>query len=505
MPNTLENNRSKNVKFYIIAAISLFFMYIFPVIFKAGALVDSADVTAPTAITQHGVTILGVFFGVLIATMFTGETFWPAVLGLFALIIGNFTSASALLSTWFGNATIQQIIWVMAFTGAVTESGAVNVLALKFLKIKGLKGHPIRLTLMLFFAVMITAEFVNSPTAMILLWYPILDGICDVCRVEKDSDLKRELMLGVFLACEGAYALPFKGIHLSSIAVISGIMKASGLEFNNLVYLVSATLIVALFLVAYTMVMKFVWKTDFTPLADYSFEKMGVKESDLKMNTRQKILFGCLVFGVLFLIISLVLPKTSTLYYIINTKIGSTWVWIAIFAILCMVRSKDGKPFIDGVKLLQTKTMWGILAVAGVFTICGSAIASDAYGIKYTISQFLSPILGQASWPIMVFFCAAISCVFTNFTNGMPVSFTINAITIPLACAMGGNFATVLGAVTILASQCAFMTHGAIAYAPIMLGREEMTTKFIWSKGAVTAVLFIVVCSLLGILFGYVF
>ena len=178
-----------------------------------------------------------------------------------------------------------------------------------------------------------------------------------------------------------------------------------------------------------------------------------------------------------------------------------------MFAILSMMRDKDGKPFVNGVKILQNKTMWGIVAVAGCFTIVGGAIASDDYGIKLAISNLLAPILGNASWPIMVIFCVVISTVFTNFTNGMPVSFTINAICIPLACTLqmaGGGDATVLGAATILSGMCAFLTNGAIAYAPIMLGREEMTNKFIFTKGVVTNIIFIVVCSVICIVFGYI-
>lgn len=107
----------------------------------------------------------------------------------------------------------------------------------------------------------------------------------------------------------------------------------------------------------------------------------------------------------------------------------------------------------------------------------------------------------------MVVFCVLISTIFTNFTNGMPVSFTINAICIPLACALqksGGGNATVLGAATILSGMCAFLTNGAIAYAPIMLGREEMTNKFIFTKGIVTNGIFIVICSAVCILSGYI-
>ena len=493
--STSSAKKSKST-YYICVAVAVFFMFIFGRVVPAFA-----------GITPVGISMLGIFLGVLIVTMVTGETFWPAVLGLFAMIICDYSSASGLLATWFGNATIQQIIWVMALTGAVTESGAVNVLARKGLKIKALQGHPMRLITALFLTVLVCAALVSSPTTMLLLWYPILDTICEMCGIKKDSDLKRSLLLGIYIAAMGAYVLPFKGIHLSSIAIISGIMSASGLAFDNTAYLITATLVILAFVLAYIAFMCFVWKIDLTPLKEFDVSKMNLTEADLKMNSRQKILLGFMLFGIAFLLLSMVLPKESAVYAFYN-KIGSTWIWIFLFTILCIIRDKDGKPFVNGVKLLQTKTMWGIVSVAGCFTICGTAIASDDLGIKAAIADFLSPILGNASWPVMVILCVAVSAIFTNLTNGMPVSFTINAVCIPLACTMqmnGGGNATILGVATILSSMCAMLTNGAIAYAPLMLGREEMTNKFMFTKGLVTVFLYIVIASLICILFGYIF
>lgn len=490
----MENQNNKNTSYFIWSGISLAFMFLFRFI-------------PPFAgITEVGVGILGIFLGVLIATITTGETFWPAVMGLFAMILCGFSTSGDLLKTWFGDTTIQQIIWVMAFTGAVTESGAVNVLARKMLKIKWLQGHPYRLVYTIFFTVLICSALVSSPTAMLLLWYPILDGVCETCGVKKDSDLKRELLLGVYISAMGAYVLPFKGVHLSSLAIISGIMQANGLDFNNGLYLGLATLIVGGFVFIYGMFMKFVWKTDVKCLEDFSYDALGFKEGDTRFTKKQAILLSFMVFGIIFLIISLVLPKKSAIMTFYN-KVGTTWVWIFLYAVLCVMRDPDGKPFINGVKLLQSKTMWGIVAVAGCFTICGRAIAGDALGIKAFISQILSPILGNASWPIMVFFVVVISTVFTNFTNGMPVSFTINAICIPLACTMqisGVGNATALGCVATLSGMCAFLTNGAIAYAPLLLGREEMTKKFIFSKGIVTNIIFIILATVVAILAGYI-
>lgn len=488
-------SRKKNTSYYIFALIGLLLMFGFGRVVPAFA-----------GITPVGVHMLGIFLGVLVITIATGETFWPALAGLFAMIICEYSTASGLLATWFGNATIQQIIWVMALTGAVTESGAVNVLARRVLRVKALQGHPVRLVTVLFLAVLVCSALVSSPTTMLLLWYPILDTICEMCGVPKDSDLKRSLLLGVYISAMGAYVLPFKGVHLSSVAIISGIMKSSGLEFNNAAYLIVATLVVLLFVLAYVVFMRFVWKIDLSPLKNFDSQKLGMSESDLKMTGRQKILLGFMIFGIVFLLLSMALPKGSAVYAFYS-KIGNTWIWIVLFTILCIFRDKDGKPFINGVKLLQTKTMWGIVAVAGCFTICGSAIASDDLGIKTAIAEFLSPILGNATWPLMVILCVAVSTIFTNFTNGMPVSFTINAVCIPLACTMqmnGTGNATILGVATILSSMCAFLTNGAIAYAPIMLGREEMTTKFMFTKGIVTNIIYIVIASVICIVAGYI-
>lgn len=483
----------KNTRYYIWTAISLFF------IFGFGRIVPEF-----AGITPAGIHILGIFFGVLIATITTGETLWPGLMGMFAMIICDFTTPRDMLQTWFGNTTIQQIIWVMALTGAVTESGAMDVLARKTLKIKALKGHPMRLIVALFLAVFVCSALVSSPTTMILLWYPILDVICEICGIEKNCDLKRELLLGIYISIMGAYILPFKGIHLSSIAIISGIMEANGLPFDNGIYLLTSAFIVLALVVVYIVFIRYVWKADLAPLRNFDVQKMNLTEVNLRMTGRQKILFGTLIFGILFLLTGMVLPKGSAALGFYN-KIGSTWIWIFLFAALCIIREPDGTPFINGTKLLQNKTMWGVVVIAGCLTTCGTAIASDDYGIKDAISRILSPVLGNASWPLMVILCVAIATLFTNFTNGLPVSFTANAICIPIACTLqmrGSGNATVLGTAIIMSSMCAFLTNGATAYAPLMLGREEMTTRFIFTKGVIVNAAYIVLASLICIVMG---
>ena len=487
--------KNKNTSYYFWGIVSILLMFGFHLVVKPFA-----------GINEMGIVVLGTFFGVLLATITTGQVFWPSLLGLFSLVLGGFDTGAGILATWFGNPSIQQIIWVMALAGAVADSGVFNLLVPKLLKFKFITGHPTRLLLTLFLTILgFTALFI-TPTLMLVLMFPLIDSIAELCGVEKNTDLKRVMLLGTYLAAMGSYALPFRGIHLSSIAIISGIMAENGLRFDNGAYLITTLSILIFLLVTFVIFIKYIWKIDMTPLKEFKFSDMNIKEEDLKLNSRQKVLLSFMIVCIVYLLAGLFITNPESAIYSYYNRIGNVWIWIAVYGFLAVLRTKEGKPFIDATKILQSKTMWGIITVAGLFTICGRAIASDAYGIKPAIMSALAPVLGSNSWPILVILSVVLSAVFTNLTNGMPVSFTINAIAFPIACQMqnaGMVNATVLAAASILGAMCAFLTNGSIAYAPLLLGREEITTKFIWTKGVVTLGIFIVIACVICISFGF--
>lgn len=71
--------KSSLTSYYVWMVISVLFMFLF------------GKVVRPFAgINAMGINILGIFFGVLIATIATNEIFWPAVLGLFAMVLCGF-------------------------------------------------------------------------------------------------------------------------------------------------------------------------------------------------------------------------------------------------------------------------------------------------------------------------------------------------------------------------------------------------------------------------------
>ena len=71
---TMAETRKSNATYYVWSVIALV------LIFGFGRVVP-----AFAGITPVGISVLGIFLGVLIAILATGDTFWPSIIGLFAL------------------------------------------------------------------------------------------------------------------------------------------------------------------------------------------------------------------------------------------------------------------------------------------------------------------------------------------------------------------------------------------------------------------------------------
>lgn len=476
--------------------IALFLMFGFGLIFPNGWAM----------VTPLGAKILGVFVGALIMTIFTNQTFWPALLALFAMVSHGYLTSAGAMTGWLGSNTVVQFIFLMALCGALSDSGAPIVIARHMINSKIAKGRPLVFIFIYFMAVVVVGALLSTGTATILLMFPIWDGIRQAAGYKKEDPLCKLMLLGTYLGAVGAYILPFKGVHLATISIVQGIMENYGLQFDGGAYFISTTAVTIGFFAVYTLFIGFVFRCDLKPLQSFDVATMeGMDQNGMKFNKRQLILLAALGVGVLYILSSFFIPETVSWYSVYN-GIGSTWVWIGIVAVLCLVHI-NGKPFLDGPKVLKDHTMWTIVCLIGAFSLLGGAISSDDLGIKAWIGSLLEPLLGEAAWPILVVTAVVIATISTNFMNGMPVSFALSTVMMPFACTLQldtGINGTVLGAAIIFCGQIAFMTYGAMVYAALLLDREEIDQKFIWTRGSITVGIYIAVASIFFTLFGYI-
>ena len=86
---TTAEKRNKLTAYPFITIISLFLMFGFGYVVKPWS-----------SITEMGVRIIGVYLGVLLMLICTKEMLWPPILGMFALVIHGYNSASGVLQAW---------------------------------------------------------------------------------------------------------------------------------------------------------------------------------------------------------------------------------------------------------------------------------------------------------------------------------------------------------------------------------------------------------------------
>ena len=477
-----------------LTVISLFLMFGLKLVLKPWATV-----------TEMGVNVLGVYLGVLLMLICTKESLWPPIMGMFALVVHGYKTGAAMLQSWMGNSTVMMLLFILAICGALKESKAPLVLANFLMTRKINKGHPCVFLFMLFIAATILS-MLTSGTAAILIMYQVADGLMEACGYDKDSEEHRFILLGIYIANIGSYMLPFKGVHLSTLAVATGIMKTYGIELNNALYLFACCATVVIFLIIYILMMKFVFRCNLAPLGNVDIEKVNLGENSTKFNTRQAILMGTFVLGIVLLLLNSFLPKGGGFQKLVST-IGNTWIWIFLFVLLCIPHMKNGKSFIDGSRHLRDNAMWATCCMIACISLCGQAISSDELGIKQWLLDIMTPILGNMSFFVMVAVVVIFCTVMTQFLNGSPIAFVLNTICIPFACQLqlngAGNATSVCSAIT-FCCFFAFVTPAASSLAPLITGHQNMTSKFLWTKGWIYTALWCIVAILMFFFFGLI-
>ena len=95
----------------------------------------------------------------------------------------------------------------------------------------------------------------------------------------------------------------------------------------------------------------------------------------------------------------------------------------------------------------------------------------------------------------------------TNIVNGLPCTLATVAIVMPFVAQLAidtGINPGVMGTLINCCANMAYLTYSGSVFASLILGREEINQKFIWSKGIITLAVFMVVTIVAGIGLSYI-
>ncbi|NLD88175.1 MAG: SLC13 family permease [Clostridiales bacterium] len=458
-------------------------------------------------VTELGLSMVGVFVGLLVLITATNDTIWPSLAAYIALMVHGYMNASTATSTLIGTTVILQMIAVMVICSALRETGAGQVIAKKLLTIKAVQGKPLTFSIVFLVAFLI-ADIFLSTFGGILFAFAVFDSIIDALGYDRKDKYVKCMNLGLYLcAMLGSSLLPFSGMVLGITSAFNKAIMESGFGFNQAVYIISAIPAGVAFIVMYAVCMKYVFKCDMSKLYNLDVNKLeSLNNVESKFNKIQIVYLCSFIFGIAYSFALLLIPKSLSWYPTFASITQCGW-FVIVIIILTMIRV-GGKPLMDVGKHFKEGAVWSLILPVGIFTAVGGAMSASDLGFGTWLMEFLSPIFTNMSWPIFVLLIVLICSVVTNFFSNMATGVIVSSLTAPFAIAYastsGINISVIATAIA-FSSMFAYMTYAAAGPAPLILRRDGVDNKFVWSTGVLTLILYIVVATIVFTILGYIY
>ena len=479
MAATVKNDKRGPV-YYVGCAIAILIMFFF------GKLVPTWG-----AVTEVGVGVIGVFMGAIIAIIFTNDPLWPSVVAIAALvIIGYYPNINTSISSIFGSSMVFGYFLLTAVINAMNELGTGEAIACTILTRKFFQKKPALLSYIFLMAFAIAVNFMNTVGTM-LLGFPILDALLRQAGISQKDKYAKFMNLGLFLAICMGYT--FKTAIMPEFsfrfAYFEDALAGTGLHLHFGPYTVFLILLGFIYFALYVAAMKYIFKCDFGKLTNTDFTEMP----DIVVKAhfdRYQVTFIVAFFLFAF---SGLAPKSWTFI----KSIGQ-WGFLGLLCVLLFFlkrKDKEGNvvQLFDFGKYLRT-VPWSVGLSLGLFAAVGSALGSDAAGIKdWLVSSVGVALADKGSW-ILSLVCIIGSASLTHVFNNSATMTIFAACVAPLCVTYTVNGtmdpALLLAAITI-GAQSAFLTPAASGTAPILHSREGIDSKFLWTKGLFMELMFI--------------
>ena len=444
-------------------------LYYFHVIMVFLLLFGFGQLPPIDPLTEMGMKMLGVFFGVLYGII-ACDLVWPSLLGLMAVVINGYMDVNGVLAASFGNNIVQMLFFIMVFCAALEYHGVAKYIAMWFVTRKIVIGRPWLFTGMLLLGSAVLSGLTVSVAACIVAWN-ILYGICDALGYEKTDSYSVMMILGIAYCTQtGTSLIPFKSVPL---AIFGAWQTMSGASVNYGVYMLLACLCTLASVRIFLALAKFLFKPDVSKLANLKLEDLNVAD-ELKLNTVQKIMLASLFI----LIFMWIWPSFGPKDFILTTilvKIGNPGAIIILVAVLALLRY-NGKPLLNFQMMEGKGVMWGLMLLLAVIQPLSTAMSDAETGITAFLVKILSPIISGNSEVLFVLAIGIAGVIITQFVTNVAIGIALMPVVYSYSTAYGFN-GELAAFMVILAVMLAMMTPSSSGNAALCHGNAYMTDK----------------------------
>ena len=483
-----SKSKPRNAKYFIFSYIGIAVMFLFGLIVKPWG-----------AVTEIGVSLIGIFLGLLFIILTTNELGWPAMVAMVALLFhGYYDSPATAIAQFFGNTTVWQFMMMQAMVRPLINSGAGDVLARMILTRKFLQKRPLLIVFFFFFAFLIAGNFMGA-FGTVFLAFPILRSILTTAGYDIKDKFCGFMYTGTFISIVTCNAVKsgISAAGLVKIGYVNTALEGTGLTVSIGTYTVCIIVAQLLFMLIYTLCIKFVFRCDLSKLSQNNFREMPGMMDNLKFNKKQTIFLCAFLVYVLYAFFSGYIPAAGRVLTFL--KNCSMYIWVlVIMVVLSFIELNDEqgqkKPIFNACRMLKEAVSWDMAFIMGAFTVLGQALAGKGSGVSAWLQDVFSSLLANVSSFVFVLALVALTTIVTNFfANGATgtIFATLGAALCRPFCVAGLNPACV-AVISSLTASAAFLTYGASGPAPLLLNEDAVPSKWIWSYGVATVFIYII-------------
>ena len=465
--------KSKDMKYYIFAAIGLIIMFGFSFVVQPFG-----------PVTELGVKYLGIFIG-LIWLWSTCDMGWPVFAAFVAMLVLKCDTVTTVLTGYSNFAVMMSIFTMMAIMPVAEASGMFSYIAKWLMNQKFIKGHPWVLSVSIFVLAFIAA-LINAGLVALFFCYDLVLKICDGAGMKRTSSWAGAMYAGITIsAILGMMGMPFYAPALTALGIMGGAGIAVNLNF--LVYIASILVYAVIMIALYAAAMKFIMRVDVAALKDGSTPTMMADLPPMSKQQKQYTIFT-LAFIVAVVVTGSAgsLPANAVTNFL--NGLGTVGVCFIFIAILLIWRI-DGKPafrlgsLYNGVMWDSVMIVWGAMVLAGTLT-------AEATGISTFLAMTVAPFFAGKSVVVFLILFGLVTLILTNFFNNMVIMILMFSCTAAIMMQMGINMFLVLFVLTV-ASQMGVLLPGASFYAGIYHGFADQigrTNCITWGAVAMVVV-----------------
>ena len=465
--------------------------YYIGVVIMLAVMLLGPGVVPPWAegITQGGVAVACVFVGAIIGILTTNDLILCALFSMGGLVVNGILGPAEVVSSFMGASYVWQIIVLYALCYVIIRDNTGEVIARFLLTRKFTQKFPMVMVMMLFFALGLAAAFMGVFGALIV-GFALLDGIFAEAGIDPKGKLARLLCLGAFITmCIGPMTIG--SMAALNLAAGQFFLAATGIQVVTLRFVVEAFAILIAFCVVFALALKVIFRCDTSALGKVDLART-LEGKSVRLTRRQWIPLVAFLIIALHSFTSAYWPEVPVLGALkhMDTVIFTS----VVLAVLALVRV-DGEQIFNPVEAFSKGVSWPIVMAVASMASIGGLLVADEYGVKAWLTQVLGGLFSNSNPVLFVVMTVLITLVITNiFSNTatlLVISSLVSALSAPLVEA--GYDITILAVAISLSSMVAYLTYASSGQAAILLGRENMNNKFIWTYGIAAMVIYAVV------------